>query len=218
MTDVTHQRQIFFLLYLPEREVLGDDVCREQIGEAGRRRRLSSRASSRTSRLTFCRCSSGIAASQWMNLRSSTAASRRSWRHVEQGSTTTNSSIAATKARRPEQSCGSIADITSPPTRTRTAKRRCDQRIVGLLPVKTGQRIVAVFVHRILGSSRSPFERDIVKMRHRLERLEPLVDLGIIESIDTLGAELLDVERRHHRAVNHRTPQRSSVISSCDAR
>ena len=28
-----HQRQIFLLLYLPQSEVLGDDICREQIGQ-----------------------------------------------------------------------------------------------------------------------------------------------------------------------------------------
>ena len=45
-------------------------------------------------------------------------------------------------------------------------------------------------------------------MRHRLERLEPLVDLWVIESIDAFRAKFLDVERRHHRTVNHRPPHR----------
>src|SRR5438445_7918041 len=45
-------------------------------------------------------------------------------------------------------------------------------------------------------------------MRHLFERLKTLVYLSVIQLIDALGAELLDVERRNHRTVDHRPSQR----------
>src|SRR5687768_13732605 len=58
------------------------------------------------------------------------------------------------------------------------------------------------------GCGHGPFEGDVVEMRHLFERLEPLIDLRVIKRIDTLGAEFLDVERCHHRAVDHSTAER----------
>src|SRR5688572_494119 len=45
-------------------------------------------------------------------------------------------------------------------------------------------------------------------MRHALEIPEPLIDLRIVEAINTFGAEPLDVERSHHRTINACSPHR----------
>ena len=48
-------------------------------------------------------------------------------------------------------------------------------------------------------------------MRHSFEVAEALIDLRVIQLVDALGSELLDVERRHHGSVDHRSTQRLIV-------
>src|SRR5437867_9139146 len=53
-------------------------------------------------------------------------------------------------------------------------------------------------------SSKRSCKRYLFEMRHLLERSEALVDFVMSQPAHALGAKLLDVERRHHRAENHR--------------
>src|SRR5687768_11497332 len=48
-------------------------------------------------------------------------------------------------------------------------------------------------------------------MRHPFEVAKSLIDLRVIKLVHALGPELLDIERRHDGAIDHRPPHRVVV-------
>src|SRR5437764_684197 len=65
--------------------------------------------------------------------------------------------------------------------------------------------------HPLSGGALGAAEGDFLEVRHPLEVAEALVDLFVREAADALGAELLDVEGGHHRAVDDGAAQRPLV-------
>src|SRR5947209_5443201 len=52
------------------------------------------------------------------------------------------------------------------------------------------------------------FEWDVVEMGHLFEGLEPLIDLRVFQSVNSLRTELFYIERCHDRAVDHCSTKR----------
>src|ERR1044072_4876654 len=65
--------------------------------------------------------------------------------------------------------------------------------------------------HKKLSSLNFHFKRYLIKMCHPFEGMKTIVDLGMCETSDALGAKLLYIERSHHGAKDHRSPHRALV-------
>src|SRR5215208_5505930 len=52
---------------------------------------------------------------------------------------------------------------------------------------------------------------NLFKMRHPFETVKTVVNLGMRQAFDSLGAKLLHIKRRHHRTKNHCSSHRAFI-------